>query len=132
MSLACQAARSTHPDWVRGLRDACQAQDVAFLFKQWGEWAPGSPDREGSFLTGTARTVQEHALIDAEGNVRDANELSSFYLPGDWAEVSRYGRRRTGRELDGVVWNEYPDGSRSNRLGTVEPDAARWHEEFSL
>ncbi len=125
-------ARPMHPDWVRGLRDVCQAQDVAFLFKQWGEWAPGSPDREGSFLTGTARTVQEHALIDFEGNVRDRNELSTFNVPGDWTEMTRYGRRQTGRELDGVVWNEYPDGSRSNRLGTAEPGAPRWREEISL
>lgn len=29
-------ARPMSPDWVRGIRDACVAQGVAFHFKQWG------------------------------------------------------------------------------------------------
>src|SRR5690606_4300603 len=33
-------ARPMHPDWARSLRDQCQAANVPFLFKQWGEWAP--------------------------------------------------------------------------------------------
>ncbi len=31
-------ARPMHPDWVRSLRDQCQAAGVPFFFKQWGEW----------------------------------------------------------------------------------------------
>jgi len=33
-------ARPMHPDWVRSLRDQCQAGGVPFLFKQWGEYIP--------------------------------------------------------------------------------------------
>lgn len=33
-------ARPMHPDWVRALRDQCQAAGVPFFFKQWGAWAP--------------------------------------------------------------------------------------------
>jgi protein gp37 len=33
-------ARPMHPDWVRAIRDQCQAAGVPFFFKQWGEWAP--------------------------------------------------------------------------------------------
>jgi len=29
-------ARPVHPDWVRSLRDQCQAADVPFFFKGWG------------------------------------------------------------------------------------------------
>lgn len=29
-------ARSMNPDWVRSIRDQCQAANVAFHFKQWG------------------------------------------------------------------------------------------------
>lgn len=36
-------ARPMHPDWVRSIRDTCQAAGVPFFFKQWGEWAP-SPE----------------------------------------------------------------------------------------
>jgi len=31
-------ARPMHPDWVRSLRDQCQAAGVPFFFKQWGEY----------------------------------------------------------------------------------------------
>lgn len=33
-------ARPIQPEWVRELRDQCQAQDVAFFFKQWGGHTP--------------------------------------------------------------------------------------------
>lgn len=31
-------ARPMHPDWVRSLRDQCEASGVPFFFKGWGEW----------------------------------------------------------------------------------------------
>lgn len=43
-------ARPMHPDWARGLRNQCSAAGVPFLFKQHGEWAPGS----GAFGVETA------------------------------------------------------------------------------
>ena len=33
-------ARPSHPDWVRSLRQQCIDADVAFHFKQWGNWRP--------------------------------------------------------------------------------------------
>ncbi|MFC7593597.1 DUF5131 family protein [Nonomuraea antimicrobica] len=33
-------ARPPHPDWLRTLRDQCQAAEVPFFFKQWGQWTP--------------------------------------------------------------------------------------------
>ena len=45
-------SRPTNPDWFRSIRDQCQAFDIAFHFKQWGDWAPisgasGLPVRVG-------------------------------------------------------------------------------------
>jgi protein gp37 len=37
-------ARPMHPDWVRSLRDQCQAAGIPFFFKQWGEWEPYEDD----------------------------------------------------------------------------------------
>lgn len=34
-------ARPMHPDWVRKLRDHCEAAGVPFFFKQWGSQASG-------------------------------------------------------------------------------------------
>jgi protein gp37 len=33
-------ARPMQPEWVYSLRNQCQEQEVAFFFKQWGEWKP--------------------------------------------------------------------------------------------
>jgi protein gp37 len=39
-------ARPIHLKWVREIRDQCQAQNVAFFFKQWGGLRPKSGGRE--------------------------------------------------------------------------------------
>lgn len=39
-------ARPVDPDWVRDLRDQCQAEDVSFFFKQWGGRTPKAGGRE--------------------------------------------------------------------------------------
>jgi protein gp37 len=39
-------ARPIHLEWVREVRDQCQAQKVAFFFKQWGGPRPKSGGRE--------------------------------------------------------------------------------------
>jgi len=76
-------ARPMHPDWVRGLRDQCEAAGVPFLFKQWGEWSPGVRcDRPGA----------------------DTHRFPNGTL------VSRQGKRRAGRLLDGRAWDDYPGG----------------------
>lgn len=71
-------ARPMHPDWARRLRDQCEAADVAFFFKQWGEHAP-------------------NWLNDDEGRE----------IPGsDW--IDRMGKRAAGRLLDGREHNAFP------------------------
>ena len=86
-------ARPTHPDWIRSLRDQCEAARTPFLFKQWGEW----------LLFGE---------VDASGAV---NLTSKGKKPGLWHEwggaaVSsvRVGKARAGRLLDGREWNGVP------------------------
>lgn len=76
-------ARPMHPDWPRGLQQACQATGVAYLFKQWGEWVP------------CAEPVAER------------DDVVRF---PDGVVMRRVGRRQAGRELDGKTWDEYPAG----------------------
>lgn len=33
-------SRASHPDWHRDARDFADAHGIAYLFKQWGAWAP--------------------------------------------------------------------------------------------
>lgn len=82
-------ARPMHPDWARSLRDQCAAANVPFLFKQWGEWAPG--------LSG-------HSI--APDGSSPGPELWNHV---DTAWVNRIGKKRAGRLLDGVEHNGMPE-----------------------
>lgn len=74
-------ARPPHPGWIRGLRDQCIRHEVAFFFKQWGEfglkpWSRQLPDLPPRF--------------------------------GRGEQMVRLGKKRAGRMLDGREWNEMP------------------------
>jgi protein gp37 len=72
-----------HPDWVRSVRDQCQAAGVPFFFKQWGEWCPCS-------------------------QVASASDMRQPHRFDDGTVVCRVGKKRAGRVLDGREWNEIP------------------------
>lgn len=90
-------ARPMHPDWLRLLRDECQATSVRFCFKSWGEWAPYRPDwplglhTEGGYWGG-----------DGKWHTQSCGTRIV-------AEMTRYGRKTSGRELDGREWLERPE-----------------------
>lgn len=71
-------ARPMQPDWVRSIRDQCDAMSVPFLFKQWGEWAP-------------------NWLNDDAGQKIDGSE---------W--IDKMGKKAAGRMLDGAQHDGYP------------------------
>lgn len=81
-------ARPMHPDWVRSLRDQCKDAGVPILFKQWGEFAPWE------------QLVASTAALRAR---------ATEYVFGDGAKVERFGKRLTGRTLDGYEYNGYPE-----------------------
>lgn len=76
-------ARPMHPDWVRSVRDQCQAAGVPFFFKQWGKnkgyICPSDYAKQGTSLFG----VQEFLLAERVDTVKT-------------------------RLLDGREWNELP------------------------
>jgi protein gp37 len=95
-------ARPMHPDWASGLRDHCAAAGVAFFFKQWGEWAPSSPED----CAGNPRSGWQACV--AHPHIAKAAEL----CPEAGAKfVARVGRRAAGRLLDGVEHNGFPNRS---------------------
>jgi protein gp37 len=77
-------ARPAHPDWFRSLRDQCQAANVPFFFKQWGEWLPMLGHAEGVPVRGDK------------------------YTHPDGTIMGRAGKRAAGRRLDGRTWDEFP------------------------
>lgn len=75
-------ARPTSPSWFRGLMIQCMEANVAFHFKQWGDWAPG----QGINL------AQRRASLEAQ----------------DGTMMLRVGKKIAGRILDGETWDGLP------------------------
>lgn len=100
-------ARPMHPGWASWLRDQCAENGVAFLFKQWGEWAPvHDQPRKGDIW---------HLGLTSEGrDVRYPWEPGSAGAPADRfspfadALLRKVGKHSAGRMLDGRTWDEYP------------------------
>jgi protein gp37 len=103
------AARPSHPDWFRSLRDQCAAAGVPFFFKQWGEWMPVTLSETGA--------VDPPFPVSAFGTMRRWDGFSfraygfretvaAFMAPGQ--AVVRVGKRRAGSLLDGVQHKEFP------------------------
>ena len=103
-------ARPMHPDWAWSLRDECQAAgDVAFFFKQWGEYEPYEEDAQPPFWNDQhGRCIDGHALdiIDPEsGDMGKGWHEASLYSPYAFRRV---GKHAAGRLLDGRTWDEVP------------------------
>lgn len=100
-------ARPMHPDWVRNIRDQALAQGCKFLFKQWGEWAPSIAKRkpEGGF--------EPHYWV---GNSQQCTFKNKVQIH-DWKRFDnegyytsfKVGKKKAGRELDGRIWDEFPE-----------------------
>lgn len=77
-------ARPMHPDWVRSLRNQCQAAGVPFFFKQWGEWKPMGTTEDLQILPfGQYNTESKFGFI-------------------------KTGKLKSGNLLDGKKHEEYP------------------------
>ncbi|EJL90456.1 bacteriophage protein gp37 [Polaromonas sp. CF318] len=91
-------ARPPHPDWFRAARDFCATAEVAFLFKQWGEWAP----------VDVVDSDPECAEIFKDDGTEEQlfGRLTLSRIGG--AHVAKLGKKDAGRLLDGVEHNEFP------------------------
>jgi protein gp37 len=96
-------ARPMHPDWARQTRDQCAAAGTAFLFKQWGEWSSGISARDGDpgkFALHWAHNQGRWSYLDYGPR--------QFTMFGSDARMTRVGKKRAGRLLDGRIHNEFP------------------------
>lgn len=74
-------ARPASPEWFKSLLSQCMANQTAFHFKQWGDWAPG----DGINLPARKRQMAQ-----------------------DGTEMIRVGKKIAGRKLDGEEWDQLP------------------------
>jgi len=77
-------ARPMQPLWARSLQQQCYQANVAFHFKQWGNWAPIEP--------GT----------DTRANEKQGRQLLTIN------EFERVSKKTAGRMLDGRTWDQLP------------------------
>lgn len=97
-------ARPMHPDWALDLRDQCAEAGVPFLFKQWGEWAPG--ENCGGPLTRTERIADWWDGKWMFGTLTPSDSRGMHY--DDEPTVYRCGKKKAGRHLDGRTHDEFP------------------------
>ncbi len=96
-------ARPSHPDWHRAARDYSAANDIAFLFKQWGAWR--EPIDGEIYNTGLGRTASPPAFI-----VSHTGTVHCFENPTivDGKTMIMAGKKSAGRLLDGIEHNAFP------------------------
>jgi protein gp37 len=100
-------ARPMHPDWARSLRDQCAAANVPFFFKQWGEWAPQVGAVDGWTIPDDPE-ISRYAYRIWEGD-RWSEPFSKGWMDDvDDDTVSRIGKKRAGRLLDGQLHDAMP------------------------
>lgn len=90
-------ARPMHPEWARALRDQCVKHEVAFHFKQWGEWTAREDAAavDGRATCWLARDGESRADLDRVDRTK-------------WTLMVRAGVKKAGRALDGRVWDQTP------------------------
>ena len=84
-------ARPSDPAWFMAVRDQCADHGTPFHFKQWGDWAP----------------------LDA---VAGPNLPRGTLSDGYSARIGRFGKKVSGRELQGRTWDEVPMSVSENGL----------------
>jgi protein gp37 len=100
-------ARPCHPDWVRSVRDQCQAAGVPFYFKQHGEFRPVAKHER----------LDLNVLLDRGRYVWRDGFSAGFLGPfngrrlddGDATLMLRVGKSSAGRLFDGREWLELPE-----------------------
>lgn len=107
-------ARPMHPDWVRQTRDQCDAAGVPFHFKQWGEWLPWEPGSAPYWKSQNGQFEDSCHLFPV--NMDDDTTWDdglSFVAHGELQSVfQRVGKKVSGRTLDGVVHDAFPELAR--------------------
>lgn len=107
------SSRPMHPDWPRLLRDQCTEHDVAFFFKQWGDWAPLEHDAQPPFWR-----WQDGSIIDGHAlPSTDEMENSKSWDDGMWCIAEneepcifkRVGKSQNTKLLDGVKHTALPE-----------------------
>ncbi|PVB03160.1 DUF5131 family protein [Mycobacteroides abscessus] len=109
-------ARPMHPWWAESLHRQCVAAGVPFLFKQWGDWTPMAPLKNGrfDFSNGIAMTDDGNTYnagdLDWPDGPRRGEAIRADFPHHRPTSMYRVGKKAAGRELyhDGRTFDGYP------------------------
>jgi protein gp37 len=113
-----KAARPSHPDWFRSLRDQCAAASVPFLFDQCGEWIDAEEWLDMLTQSGEL-SLFEDDLQTPWSPKRPMNYATAahfatamkkpFKHQSAGTTMIRTGKKAAGRLLDGVLHHAFPE-----------------------
>lgn len=111
-----------HPVWARSVRDQCVTAEVAFLFKQWGDWryAVEVDDYEAQQALAASGQPDPFARTSCYTVGLDGSYSNTEPPRTGDATMMRVGKRRAGRALDGRTCRAI---STRQRLGRPSPTA---------
>lgn len=105
-------ARPMHPAWALELIALAEANGVAVLFKQWGEWAPlaelGAEPRRGDRWIAPRETPKGWEAHTQDWRPGDAGAEAGRWSPWPDVIVRRVGKVAAGRVIDGRTLDGYP------------------------
>lgn len=112
-------ARPSHPDWHRAARDFCAAHDIAYLFKQWGEYLPCPwkverlHDETDEAYKARSEAECSRLAVSRQGFVHEMSHAPWSHervlpQPETHQAIRKVGKRIAGRLLDGVEHNAFP------------------------
>jgi protein gp37 len=110
-------ARPMHPRWAEQIHRQCEAANVPFLFKQWGEWTPMAPLRDGKFDFRNGHAMTSDGNLYGPGDLtypdgpRYGEAIRADFPHRHPTSMYRVGKGRAGRELyhDGRTFDDYPE-----------------------
>ena len=107
-------ARPMHPEWVKNIQKQCEKQNVAFFFKQWGEWCPPLeidefPEKNTKFivLLNDGRMINglyPQSINDYEKETGETLDLVKFQAH----LMCKVGKSKAGSYLGRRYYKEYP------------------------
>ncbi|SMF82941.1 protein gp37 [Tistlia consotensis] len=100
-------SRPSHPDWHRATWSWCDDNAIAYLFKQWGDWAPvGRFDCDRSAVAAYRGEILTLVMSGCETKL--CFPTLEDEVMGPTLMLERIGKRAAGRLLDGREHNGMP------------------------
>lgn len=97
-----------HPDWPKGLLRQCQAADVPFFFKQWGQYGDGSDytskHKHYAVLNNGDKVELHNEPPVLRGEVLQAHQWNQL----NPVVMRKCGKHLSGALLEGIEYKEFP------------------------